>query len=123
MISSPVETSAIRSRRKTATESSPVEAIAATSWGRNRSPAATTTLPPKILAGLAAVGALVSGRRDDHELPAVLGCASQSSCMATVSAPAGITAPVKIRAADPTRCGAGVGCPAAMRPRPERSRR
>ena len=121
-ISSPVENTATRTRRRTASAVRPTAAASATSCG-GEPPAGRQhdRAGAHVLAGEPPVGAALEARRHDHGLRPR---ARTSSCMNTVSAPAGIGAPVKMRIASPApqRARGGAAGGHALDDREPRSR-
>ena len=111
--SSPVENSATRGRAATVNSARPIPAARPILAGARRSPFESTTAPrvtssPAARTHWPAVGTALMRTRAPPSRAWV------SSCITTASAPAGIGAPVKMRAA--LRAASGVpDCPAAMR--------
>ena len=100
------------SGRRQATAAAPVEAMAAMSWGLSRVPAATARSPA--FRSSPALRTLAPRRTPGGTLIRSPSTAT-SSCMTQVSAPSGIMAPVKMRAASPAPMPCAAGAPARDR--------
>ena len=111
--SSPVDSTATRSRRRTLTAPSPPAAICARSIGVSLRPADAATAPA---ARFSPAGRTLAPRRRRGSKRIAPSATVTSSCIATVSQPCGIGAPVRMRSAAPGATTPRYPAPAAARP-------
>ncbi len=109
--SSPVKNTATRSLRHTGSSARPTDAASPSSWLRRRVPAGKITLPSLMSSPARRIHSPGLGAWRTVTTPST---SSHCSCMTTASAPGGISAPVKMRAAVPG-CKGWPTWPAGMR--------
>src|SRR6266487_3429214 len=103
--SSPVKNNPRRTRRPTGSNAMPTDAASPVSCGRRRSPAGSTSPPARISLP---VRRIHSPRAGTFFTTTSSPSCAQCSCITMASAPAGIGAPVKMRAAVPRASGSPV---------------